>query len=258
MKLIDYEADFDRFETASRVYELNGISVKGTRNKKEKNINQDAFLIKVKQNVAFIVVADGLGSCKNSGEGARLAVACLEEWIEKDLSTYSPSDEMITILNHKLVDRWKLKITKGNFKDYDTTLLYAIVVNNSLIVGGIGDGMIICQMNNHLEEFSLTKNEFTNTTVSIASKNAKDFMKGKMMKLQNENLPLTIIVTTDGISEDLNPNNKALLPKYLYNQLRDTDIIAVQEEIEKWVTDWKTENHTDDRTFCMLNIYRKE
>lgn len=256
--MLDYAADFDRLENGSKVIVLNAVSVKGTRNKRENNKNQDAFVCKVVEEVVYVAVADGLGSCKHSEKGSRLAISCLEDWIINDLKNYSsPSEEMITILNRKLIDRWRMKITEGHYKDYDTTLLYTIFFNDCLIVGGIGDGMILCHMDEGVKEFSWDKHEFSNRTFSLSAHNAIDHMRGELVELSDSCYPITLIMATDGVAEDLNPDMKNALPSYLYRKLKETDVITVQDEIEQWVVNWKTNNHTDDRTFCMVNIYDK-
>ena len=258
INLQDISADFDRLEIGKKIIEVNAVSVLGTRNKVENNKNQDAFLCKATENVVYLAVADGLGSCKYSEKGSKLAIECLEDWVKSDLQNYSsPSEEMVMILNSKLIDRWKMKIPEGHYRDYDTTLLYAILLHDYLIVGGIGDGMILCHFNNSIKEFSWEKNEFSNRTVSLSANNAKHCIRGELIKLTDSSYPLTLIIATDGVAEDLDPDLKNSLPDYLYRKLRETDVITVQDEIEKWVANWKTQNHTDDRTFCMVNIYNK-
>jgi serine/threonine protein phosphatase PrpC len=258
MNLIDLSADFDRVESGNKIIDINAVSITGTRNKKENNQNQDAFVCKATEEVAYVAVADGLGSCKYSEKGSKLAIKCLEEWIKNDLHKYpTPSEEMVAVLNNKLIDRWRLKITEGHYKDYDTTLLYAILLQDYLIVGGIGDGMILCHFDNQIKEFSWDKNEFSNRTLSLSANHAKDFVRGELVRLTDTSYPLTLIMATDGVAEDLDPNSKVSLPNYLYKKLRETDVISIQDEIEQWVANWKTENHTDDRTFCMVNKYNK-
>ncbi|WP_223592407.1 PP2C family serine/threonine-protein phosphatase [Neobacillus bataviensis] len=258
MNLLDYAADFDRLECGSKVIELNAVSVTGTRNKQENNKNQDAFVCKATEEAIYMAVADGLGSCKFSEKGSRLAIECLEDWIKNDIKKYPyPSDDMITILNSKLIDRWRMKITEGHYKDYDTTLLYAILLNDHLIVGGIGDGMILCHIDKGVKEYSWDKHEFSNRTLSLSANNAKDCIRGELVILNSSCYPITLIMATDGVSEDLKPDMKAALPTYLHQRLMEADVITVQDEIEQWVLNWKTDNHTDDRTFCMVNIYNK-
>ncbi|MFS0555045.1 protein phosphatase 2C domain-containing protein [Brevibacillus sp. 179-C9.3 HS] len=250
--------DFNQVKTDSRVMETNAVSVTGTRNMLAKQANQDAFLVKIKPNMACMAVADGLGSCKHSATGAKMAVACVEEWIEHDLEKYKDvSDEVVTIFHRKLINRWKTKVGVADYRQFDTTLLYLIVTNRYALVGGIGDGMILCHLGRETTEYSWDKDDFSNRTLSLASNGAADLMKGHFIELDESSLPLTVILATDGVAEDLEPASKAALPEYLHSELLKSNIVDLQHELEQWVIHWKTEHHTDDRTFCMLNIYNK-
>lgn len=234
---------------------LNGISVIGERNKKANNPNQDAFGITLSDKAALIAVADGLGSCKNSNIGSEYAIECITEWMINDLERYEVvSDEMLVILNNKLINRWKYKLSEVNYLTYDTTILYAIYIENYLIVGGLGDGMILCHYDDKTYDLSWDKNEFSNTTISIGSKNSKELIRSKIISISEEKLPVTVLLMTDGISDDLNVNSKQELPKYLNSKLKEVGIEQLQSELIEWILNWKTQGHTDDRTLCMLNI----
>lgn len=233
---------------------LNGISITGERNKKASNSNQDAFGIKISDKAALITVADGLGSCKNSNIGSEYAVECISEWIANDLEKYEfISDEMLVILNNKLIDRWRFKLSEVNYLTYDTTILYAIYIDNNLIVGGIGDGMILCFYDDKTYDLSWDKNEFSNRTVSMASKNAKELIRSKKMSIFRNDLPVSVLLMTDGISDDLDEKSKKKLPEYLHSRLMEVGIEKFQSELIDWISNWKTQGHTDDRTLCMLN-----
>lgn len=235
---------------------LNGISVIGERNKKANNPNQDAFGIKLSDKAALIAVADGLGSCKNSNIGSEYAIECITEWVINDLERYEViSDEMLVILNNKLIDRWKFKLSKVNYLTYDTTILYAIYIKNSLIIGGIGDGMILCHYGDETYDLSWDKNEFSNRTVSMGSKKSKELIRSEIISISKEKLPATVLLMTDGISDDLNEKSKQELPKYLNVKLKELGMEKLQNELIDWISNWRTQGHTDDKTLCMLNIY---
>lgn len=237
---------------------LSGISVIGERNKKDENHNQDSYKIKLLESSALISVADGLGSCKNSNIGSKYAVECIAQWVETDLPKYQKiSNEMLVILNNKLIDRWRFKLAEFDYQTYDTTLLYAIYIDNNLIVGGIGDGMILCFYDGKTYDLSWRKNEFSNRTVSMGTRNAKDLIRSEIIPICDGTFPVTVLLMTDGISDDLNENRKEELPKYLNSRLNEVGVNMVQNELCDWIFNWKTQGHTDDRTLCMMNINKK-
>lgn len=250
--------DFDRLKTGNRIAETNAVSVKGARNIHNRSANQDAFLIRIKSDVVYMAVADGLGSCAHSDIGARLAVACIDEFMVHNYKQYSEiSDEMIAVFHRKLIDRWRKKVGEADYRQYDTTLLYAIVTDRYAWVGGIGDGMILCRSGQVTTEYSWEKTEFSNRTLSLASHGAAELMQANVIALDDSSMPLTVILATDGVAEDLEPGSKLRLAEYLHKSLINSDIIDVQHELEQWVLNWKTRHHSDDRTFCMMNLYKK-
>lgn len=237
---------------------ISGISVIGERNMKANNPNQDAFGIKLSNKTALITVADGLGSCENSNIGSEYAVNCITEWVENDLEKYEfVSDEMLVILNNKLIDRWRFKLSEVNYLTYDTTVLYAIYIDSNIIVGGIGDGMILCLYDDKTYDLSWGENEFSNRTVSMGSKNSKELIRSKIISISENSLPVTVLLMTDGISDDLNEKSKQELTKYLHSKLLEVGIEQLQNELIDWISNWKTQGHSDDRTLCMLSIGKK-
>ena len=36
--------------------------------------------------------------------------------------------------------------------------------------------------------------------------------------------------------------------------IREGSSDALQEELEEWISDWETENHSDDKTICYLAV----
>ena len=41
---------------------------------------------------------------------------------------------------------------------------------------------------------------------------------------------------------------------YFQEVLRNGGINKLQTELEEWISDWETENHSDDKTLCYLAI----
>lgn len=250
--------DFQYFDSGTRIIEVNAVSVTGSRLSQEHAQNQDSFITKVTPKATYIVTADGLGSCNHAAIGSKLAVDCVQDWMEQNFEKYEHgSSEMIKVFHSQIIDRWRKKILPSDYREFDSTLLYVIVTDSYIWIGGIGDGMILCKLGAEIKEYSWAKDEFSNRTLSLATPGASELMWGNLIQYDDSNLPLTIIVATDGIAEDLDPASKLNLPEYLHQELMKSDIIDLQIAIEEWVIHWKTRNHTDDRTFCMMNIHTK-
>ena len=66
-----------------------------------------------------------------------------------------------------------------------------------------------------------------------------------------------VIISTDGISDDLIPEKKLTLPGYFQKVLKEKGIDELQGELKEWLDDWKTDGHSDDKTICYLTIEKE-
>ena len=230
------------------------ISEKGIEN----TINQDAFRIgnDVQKCLAYIVVADGLGSCKYSDQGSVKMVDIIEKWILDKLPGYAfLSNNVANIMVKKIVEEWNAAYDIDEIYDYDTTVHLAIFYRGSILIGGIGDGMallsydeLVCK--DHIDE----KNLFSNVTNSMCSLDVMELLDFEIIPADFYSDQAIVILATDGIADDLIPEKKLTLPDYFQGVLRENGIKKLQEELEEWISDWATENHSDDKTLCYLAI----
>jgi serine/threonine protein phosphatase PrpC len=253
----NFRSDFDVYVNDGYQVAYNAISVRGERHNRNNEMNQDYFKCNVKSKIKYVIVADGLGSAKHSHIGSEKAVELLEQMIIENLSNEaSLTEREINAFNSRFLENWKMSFP-NNSRDYDTTLLYLIIFKHGVLVGSIGDGLILYAMKEEVVYIKEEKNSFSNQTYSLASNNALDHFKSTYtpIKFTNE-LPMVFILTTDGVSDDLKPNLLNSLPAYLYEELRGKGVAGMQKVIEEWVINWETQNHSDDRTFCLLTMWR--
>lgn len=108
----------------NRVF-LGGLSEKGVNKQK----NQDSFKIGMDEDheLAYIIVADGLGSCKHSDLGSARITEIVENWIMNKLPDYSYlSDNVANILAKRMVEEWNESYEMEKIYDYDTTIHVAV------------------------------------------------------------------------------------------------------------------------------------
>jgi serine/threonine protein phosphatase PrpC len=257
MKKVNFRSVFDEYISDEYKFTLNAISVIGESHKKNNEFNQDYFKCNIKSQIKYVIVADGLGSSKHSHSGSEKAVELLEQMINENLNNENIFLETdINEFNRRLLEKWRASFP-NNPKDYDTTLLYLILFKHGVLVGSIGDGLILYSMKNEVVYIKEDKNAFSNQTYSLASINALDYFKATYthMKIIDE-LPIIFILATDGVSDDLKPNMLKHLPAYLYVELKEKGVIGMQKLLTDWIVDWETQNHLDDRTFCILTIWK--
>lgn len=247
----------ESFTTFSGI--VSGNSVIGEGHKAQQLPNQDAFSIGIKEGKVWAAIADGLGSCPKSHVGAQYAVECFQKWIEEELDKYPIiSEELLTVLDRKLIDRWNAKFSDMNASLYDTTLLYAFYKEGYLAMGYIGDGIILYAYDETYHELASVCDTFSNFTDSMGSSEAKEKIHHQLVDLRSLVGEITIILATDGISNDLATTTKNELLIYLKDQMNQNGVESVHLEIQHWIQNWKTEGHMDDRTFCIIHIYKQE
>ena len=224
----------------------------------EKQVNQDAYRIgaDAEKQLAYIIVADGLGSCRFSDQGSAKIVDIIEQWILNKLPVYAfLSDNIANIMAKRIVSEWNAAYDYDEIYDYDTTVHLALFYRGSILVGGIGDGMallsydkLVCKDN--IDE----KNLFSNVTNSMCSMNVMELLDFEIITADSFENQAIMILATDGIADDLIPEKKLTLPEYFQEVLNESGIKDLQKELEEWISDWATENHSDDKTLCYLAI----
>ena len=229
----------------------------GPRNQESLSNNQDAFEVRIDNDFAVIAVADGLGSCEFSHSGAKYVVEILCDWVAEELKNYNEIDQdILKILCNRVVDRWKNMIGE-NYLRYDTTLLFFIFIRKSLLIGGIGDGMILLDIDGQYQNLSWTDKVFGNQTNSIGSKNAKSKFNIKLFQDIEDVENVTVIIATDGISDDIEEENQEKLLKSVKDKIKKNGFEETTEELNQWVNNWKSLHNSDDKTLAIIDIRGK-
>ena len=232
---------------------IGGVSVKGI----EKTINQDSYRIggNSENELAYIIVADGLGSCKSSDQGSERIVQIVENWILNKLPDYAfLSDNVANILSKRMFEEWNSSFD-GSMHDFDTTVHVALYYKGSILIGGIGDGMLLFEYDDiECRDFIDDKNLFSNITNSMCSLNADELMDFQVISSDYCKNHATVIISTDGIADDLIPEKKNTLPEYFKHTLDTDGMDSLQNELQDWIINWRTDAHSDDKTLCYLVI----
>ena len=240
----------------NRVF-LGGLSEKGV----DKQKNQDSYRIGVDEGheLAYIIVADGLGSCKHSDRGSARITEIVENWIRNKLPDYSYlSDNVANILAKRMVEEWNESYEMGTIYDYDTTVHVAVFYKGGILVGGIGDGMVLVDYDDLVCKDCIDDgNLFSNVTNSMCSLNVNELLNFEIISIDSYKDHAVIIISTDGIADDLIPEKKLTLPGYFRETIDKNGLDALQDELQDWISNWETESHSDDKTLCYLAIERK-
>ncbi|MEL0649923.1 protein phosphatase 2C domain-containing protein [Algibacter sp. TI.3.09] len=217
-----------------------GVSGIGPLHVKESIPNQDSYIVKKYSWGIVGVVCDGLGSKKQSHIGS----SALVKAVTKTAVLFDFNSD-IKLFEPLLKSLWNINIYPYNQEETATTLLFAIIKDEKIYTGRVGDGVIaLLGKNNIIVEED--KDMFTNYTTPF----------GRDLKIEwciyKEKDVDSIVMCSDGISEDIKKEN--LLP-FFNNYLeayKNTPSRKRNYEVKQWLKNWPVKGHTDDKTIVSL------
>src|SRR5574344_228373 len=161
--------------------------------------NQDSFIIKKYKNCSVIVVSDGVGSKPLSHIGSKTVCKVVSEVLKDYVNSKReiPIKDVLRLIHAK----WLFELAPYPPQDCYATVLFALVTENKLILGRLGDGMICCKKAD--EKILMIDNKdgsFSNISKCIRDKFS--FNDWEIQSLDKEGLDF-LVLTTDGISDDI-------------------------------------------------------
>ena len=214
--------------------------------KKEKL--QDALGIISQKYFSILIVADGLGSAKNSDFGAKTAVIAVEKAVNQWRNLEKKDNKVLIQLIHFY---WNLLIGDSDFekKDCLTTCLFAYIdkIGSEVILGQLGDGLLLIK--SKTETVSVKSTEDYNFTKSLGS--SKSFNDWNIKNIDFDINDFTLLITTDGISEDLVENKEDKFTEVLIQEMLNLKRNKRNNYLNQKLENWPTKFHTDDKTICI-------
>lgn len=205
--------------------------------------NQDSVEIRQTNDSLIIVVADGLGSAAYSKEGSEKAVK-----ITADILAQKNYEN----LSEKILSLWKENL-QGHINQYDTTIKFIQITNEKIIVGGVGDGWIALKNNSDVKSF-VVENSFSNQTDSILSIGLD---KKFWIQEFNSNKYNTMIIATDGFSEDINKEEAFEFLKQAENEIK-TNMENFATDLEETLINWPVQTNRDDKTVVFVVLTKED
>lgn len=206
-----------------------GISVKG----KNKELNQDYYLLHHFKNALLIVVCDGLGSKKFSHIGAKYLAKSLLVMLRQ--SRFDFND--LVGSEARLLSLWQERLSKMglDLKECSTTLLCAIIDQKYAYFGRVGDGVIAIFAD---DTYILEDNdEFSNITTPFGSQEMK------WLRLDSSMIK-SVGLCSDGISEIIDTRYiKSFFGEYI-DVYKNVAPQTREMEIKTWL------NHFNHKGFC--------
>lgn len=229
-------------------------TMRGPENRRVARPNQDAIAAIAGRHFVGVAVADGLGSCARSHEGAAQAVSIALAALAVHLAAESAGDDVALIA--AIVEDWERKLPEGERRSYGTTLLFAAVVADRLLLGAIGDGMLQLSLNFEPgRELLGERPGFGNETHALGGVDSARHFRLWHHHLRPGDLPAAVLLATDGVSDDIERPLRPLLTPTLATGLMRDGAEQTARTLEGWLENWKTAGHSDDKSIGIIAIH---
>ena len=194
-------------------------SIAGRNKGNARGVCQDAVFGKTLKGISCIALADGAGSKRLSGTGARkvvrnvveLVLANFDEFFEQ-VDRGTPETTKRKILNSILKELASARFAdQMGINEYACTLIFTAAEKNRFLLGHLGDGIVLSTENGTSKVLSWPDNgEFANETFFVTSKNAFDKLRLSTELLK---VPRSVLLASDGAGFSLiNNSNKKIAP----------------------------------------------
>lgn len=227
-----------------------------------KNIpNQDAFSLVRRRKFTVLVVSDGLGSKPLSHIGSKRAcqvVVSQVQRLSRDKKTFCKlfSGECSQIAARQflqdIVHAWRQAILPHQPKDCSATCLFAVVAREGILAARLGDGMI-CLLGRKRQVLLSDKDdkEFSNITHCLSDSTASQEFHYEFFNRKDFS---RILLTTDGISADLEQGQELPFAGDLFRELEQLPQSQRNRLIVSMMSDWPVPHHTDDKTLVLARL----
>lgn len=185
-----------------------------------------------------MAVADGLGSARFGRHAAafavRLAVHPLRTMLQAGLA---PS--AVPALFERL---WSAEV--GTDPAWATTLLFAVRTSSAVVVGQVGDGLVLaCPPGGEPSRLPTGRGAWGNETAALP----RDHLVVRAFPRDT-----VVLLATDGVSDDLVPGSEADLARHLLELGQGQGQDALHDQVSAWLAAWRTPGATDDRSLALL------
>lgn len=229
--------------------ELNTTVIQASiRGDKEETIpNQD--YIEVFENKEFLIVSvsDGLGSSKNSLQGAIIACKSVIDEIQE----FKLSSELY-ILDKRIKEKWTKEVGEESttVSDYRTTNSFVAVFkkDKKIIVGQLGDVLVSIRMDGLFRYLESTSKDFSNETDCLGSGRGEKFK----LSLYEFGHTFDFLIATDGVGDELRTEKIEVLHDYFISKFQNLDISLRNDILKNEIEEFVNEKNNDDKSLIFI------
>ena len=222
-----------------------GVSVMGGGHIKEKLPNQDSWLSRTYGDGVVLAVSDGLGSKALSDKGSKAACEAVIEAAMIIMRHPRAGVKTLPALIHAL---WLIKTEPLLPGDCGATCLFAFTLGKKIILGRLGDGMILA-VGKEAPVLLEDDKDFANLTDCLDD--AFYYNKWEIKEINARDYE-AVIMCTDGVADDIDPDKKTDFARELFMEYRNMERRERHEDISKWLAEWGGPGNLDDKTLACL------
>jgi serine/threonine protein phosphatase PrpC len=218
------------------------------RGEKMENIpNQDYIDLFEDDEFLITTVSDGLGSSKNSLEGAQIACKC----VIVEIQNFQLSSE-IQILNNRIKENWKKEIESisKNMSDFRTTNSFVAIIKKEkkIIVGQIGDVLVSLRIDGLFRYLESTSKDFSNETFCLGSGRDENFK----LAIFEFGHTFDFLIATDGIADELQTEKIEALHDYFKNKFQNIETSRRNDALKGDLEEYLNVKNNDDKSMIFI------
>lgn len=208
--------------------------------------NQDSFLIRLNGCLKVFAVADGLGSHKYSKKGS--SAVCRAVW--KTFKALSKGEINAAEITAEIENNYRAALKKRHKSRAGTTCIFCAVFDDVLYVGQAGDGVCCINIDGGFKKTAPQGGDFTNEVHALSGDREFNAWKFRQLNISAAST-VEIMLTTDGISEDILPDKMQGFMQYVSEKA-----FAEKRGLKKLLDGWSVPASLDDKTIVIVRYER--
>lgn len=222
---------------------------------------EDASFALQKNGVSVVCIADGAGGKKytHARFGSACAVQTISEILTEHFDALYSENREAAVRSYFMA---KIRIAFADIiaeKELDTldqlscTLLFVAVKDRRMIIGHLGDGLVVRISPSGLSPFSMPQNEKDGTTFFITAGHAADYLR--FIKTTVDDCH-AVALMTDGVQDNVYDEDSGLVKPVVakmaetFAEGREKGEAAIKDILEKYIVG--SSNVSDDSSFGVL------
>lgn len=216
--------------TANKQYRLWGGTRRGALHVRMGQPNQDAYVLRAREDCAFMLVADGVGAAPLSHIGSHLL--CL---IASRMSVGCPCDfSMPELWLQRLQETWRERLPSCEHHLYSTTCRLMLATDEGVLLASIGDGGSIVVLHDGVICIGADKiASYANITESIVEPESR-----WVWRIFPKEVVQAVFLMSDGVYDDIMPGAHEKFAVEVDALFRAVSVSRAHCEILKILRQW--------------------